>query len=209
MPASPLKLAVLLSGGGRSLQNLIDRIDAGTLEAEIVLVIASNESAGGLQRAESAGLPAHVVSRKSYDHAEDFAIRVFSLLRESKADLVCLAGFLSLLPIPDDFEHRVLNIHPALLPSFGGRGMYGMKVHAAVLEHGCKVTGCTVHFADNTYDTGPILVQRCCEVSEDDTPDTLADRVFAEECEAYPEAIRLIAHGRVRIENRRTIIVPA
>ena len=206
MPASPLKLAVLLSGGGRSLQNLIDRIAAGTLDAEIVLVLASNDSAGGLQRAESAGIPAHVVSRKAYADAEDFAMRVFSLVRESRADLVCLAGFLSLLPIPDDFLGRVLNIHPALLPSFGGKGMYGNKVHRAVLEHGCKVSGCTVHFADNTYDTGPILVQRCCEVREDDTADTLAARVFAEECEAYPQAIKLIAAGRVRIEGRRTRI---
>ncbi|MFW5682693.1 MAG: phosphoribosylglycinamide formyltransferase [Phycisphaeraceae bacterium] len=206
MPASPLKLAVLLSGGGRSLQNLIDRIDAGTLDAEIVLVLASNASAGGLQRAEAAGIPAHVVSRKAYADADDFAMRVFSLIREAKADLVCLAGFLSLLPIPDDFAGRVLNIHPALLPSFGGKGMYGPKVHAAVLDHGCKVSGCTVHLADNAYDTGPIVVQRCCTVAEDDTPDTLAARVFAEECEAYPEAIRLIAENRVRIDGRRTRI---
>ena len=206
MPASPLKLAVLLSGGGRSLQNLIDRIDACTLDAEIVLVLASNESAGGLQRAEAAGIPAHVVSRKAYADADDFALRVFAPIRESRADLVCLAGFLSLLPIPDDFLGRVLNIHPALLPSFGGKGMYGNKVHRAVLEHGCKVSGCTVHFADNSYDTGPIVVQRCCEVREDDTPDTLAARVFAEECEAYPQAIELIAADRVRIEGRRTRI---
>ena len=202
----PIRLAVLLSGGGRSLQNLADRIHAGTLPAELVAVIASNDTAGGLDRAHTLRIPAYVVPRKAFDSAEDFSMRVFSLVRDAGADLVCLAGYLSLLPIPDDFAHRVINIHPALLPSFGGKGMYGDKVHAAVLEHGCKVTGCTVHFADNTYDTGPILLQRCCPVQDDDDVKTLAARVFAEECEAYPEAIHLIAEGRVSIENGLTRI---
>ena len=209
MPESPLKLAVLLSGSGRSLQNLIDRIDTGTLDAEIVQVIASNEQAGGLRRAEAAGLPGYAVVRRDYATAEDYAERVFSLIRESRADLVCLAGFLSLLAIPSDFAQRVLNIHPALLPAFGGPGMYGQRVHKAVLEHGCKVSGCTVHLADQSYDTGPILVQRCCEVKEDDTAETLAARVFEQECEAYPQAIGLIAENRVTVEGRRARIASA
>src|SRR4029453_6931345 len=121
----------------------------------------------------------------------------------SGAALVCMAGFLQLLPIPDDYYHRVLNIHPALLPAFGGKGMYGRRVHEAVLAAGVKVTGCTVHFADDSYDTGPILVQRCVPVKEGDDADALAARVFEAECEAYPEAIRLIASDRVTIQGRR------
>jgi phosphoribosylglycinamide formyltransferase-1 len=117
-----------------------------------------------------------------------------------------MAGWLHLLPIPNDFRYRVLNIHPALLPSFGGKGMYGHHVHEAVLAYGAKVSGCTVHYADDTYDTGPILVQKCVPVLEGDTPTSLAARVFEAECEAYPEAIELIAEGRVTIEGRRAVI---
>jgi folate-dependent phosphoribosylglycinamide formyltransferase PurN len=127
-------------------------------------------------------------------------------VRQFDPQLVCLAGWLHLLPIPPDFHQRVLNIHPALLPAFGGKGMYGHHVHEAVLSYGAKVSGCTVHFADNTYDTGPILVQRCVPVLDGDTPDALAARVFAAECEAYPEAIRLMAEGRVKVEGRRVIV---
>jgi len=113
---------------------------------------------------------------------------------------------LHLLPIPADFRHRVLNVHPSLLPAFGGKGMYGYHVHAAVLAYGARVTGCTVHFADETYDTGPILVQRCVPVKDGDGPDTLAARVFQAECEAYPEAIRMVADGRVTVQGRRVVV---
>jgi phosphoribosylglycinamide formyltransferase 1 len=117
--------------------------------------------------------------------------------------LVCLAGFLQLLPIADDFLGRVMNVHPALLPAFGGKGYHGLRVHEAALEAGVKVSGCTVHFADNEYDHGPIILQRVVPVEEDDTPESLQARVFAQECEAYPEAITLFAQGRLRIEGRR------
>jgi folate-dependent phosphoribosylglycinamide formyltransferase PurN len=127
-------------------------------------------------------------------------------VRSFAPDLVCFAGWLHLLPIADDFRLKVLNIHPSLLPAFGGKGMYGHRVHEAVLAYGAKVSGCTVHYADDTYDTGPILVQKCVPVEEGDDPDTLAARVFTAECEAYPEAIRLIAAGRVRVEGRRVVI---
>jgi phosphoribosylglycinamide formyltransferase-1 len=127
-------------------------------------------------------------------------------VRSFTPDLVCLAGWLHLLPIPDDFRHRVLNIHPSLLPAFGGKGMYGRRVHEAVLAYGAKVSGCTVHFADDTYDTGPVLVQKCVPVLAGDDPDALAARVFAAECEAYPEAVGLVASGRVRVEGRRVVI---
>ncbi len=200
----PMRLAVLLSGSGTTMQHLAERINAGELDATISLVIASNERAGGIARAEALGLPAFVVPRKGYDDAADFSDHIFSLVREAGADLVCMAGFLSLLPIPDDYAHNVLNIHPALLPAFGGQGMYGHHVHEAVLAAGCKLTGCTVHFADQQYDRGPILVQRACPVRDDDTADTLAARVQAEERIAYPEAIRLIAQRRVTIEGGRT-----
>ena len=121
-----------------------------------------------------------------------FSETIFDLCRKADVDLVTLAGFLCHLEIPDDFAGRVMNIHPALIPAFCGKGMYGEKVHAAVLERGCKVSGCTVHFADNEYDHGPIILQRAVPVLDDDTPDTLAARVFEQECEAYPEAIRLL-----------------
>ena len=153
--------------------------------------------------AKRAGIPVDVSSRA---RSPQFAEEVWSAVRAFAPDLVCFAGWLHLLPIPADFRHKVLNIHPALLPAFGGKGMYGHHVHEAVLAYGAKVSGCTVHFADDTYDTGPILVQKCVPVKERDDPDTLAARVFAAECEAYPEAIRLIASGRVTVEGRRVIV---
>jgi phosphoribosylglycinamide formyltransferase-1 len=207
-PKPPIRLAVLLSGNGTTLQNLTDRIADGRLAAKIVQVIATKPSAFGVERARQAGLPVDVVERRSFPDTAAFSTAIFDRCRSAGADLVCLAGFLQLLRIPDDFTHRVLNIHPALLPAFGGKGMYGHHVHEAVLASGAKVSGCTVHFADNEYDHGPIVFQQTVEVRDDDTPDTLAARVFAEECEAYPEAIRLYAAGRLRVENRRVVLQP-
>jgi formyltetrahydrofolate-dependent phosphoribosylglycinamide formyltransferase len=199
----PICLVALVSGGGTTLQNLIDRIADGRLAARIVGVISSRADAFGVERAKRAGLSVVFVERKS---GGAFAQQVWAAVRAFDPQLVCLAGWLHLLPIPDDFRHRVLNVHPALLPAFGGKGMYGHRVHEAVLAYGAKVSGCTVHFADDTYDTGPILVQRCVPVKEGDDPDTLAARVFQAECEAYPEAIKLIADGRVTVQGRRVVI---
>jgi phosphoribosylglycinamide formyltransferase-1 len=201
--SEPLRIVALVSGGGTTLQNLIDRIAAGGLPAHIAGVVASRADAFGLTRAQRAGIPTAVVDKPK---RPAFAAEVWDAVRAFEPRLVCLAGWLHLLPIPDDFRHRVLNIHPSLLPAFGGKGMYGHRVHAAVLEYGAKVSGCTVHFADDTYDTGPVVAQRCVPVLEGDTPDSLAARVFAAECEAYPEAIRLIAEGRVRVEGRRAVV---
>jgi formyltetrahydrofolate-dependent phosphoribosylglycinamide formyltransferase len=198
---------VLLSGGGTTLQNLLDRGAAGRLPAEVVLVVANRHDAFGLERARRAGIPAAVVERSECASRDEFGRRIFDLCRGARADLVCLAGFLQLLPIPDDFAGRVMNIHPALIPAFCGKGYYGHRVHEAVLEAGVKVSGCTVHFADNVYDHGQIIVQRAVPVLDDDTPDTLAARVFAQECEAYPEAIRLFAEGRLRVEGRRVRVL--
>lgn len=198
----PLKLAVFVSGGGTTLQNLLDRSSAGTLAAKVVLVVASRADAYGLERAELANMPTALIGRKSYADAAAFSAANFAAVRAAGAQLVCLAGYLQRLTIPPDFRHRVMNIHPSLLPAFGGPGMYGHHVHEAVLARGVKVSGCTVHFADDEYDSGPIIVQLTVPVLDVDTPDTLAERVFYAECEAYPEAIELFRQGRLRVEGR-------
>lgn len=193
---------MLLSGGGTTLANLTQKITAGELDAEVAVAISSNQKAYDKLMSRDLGVPTHLVTRKDHADTAAFSEAIFGIIREADVDLVCLAGFLCLLSIPDDFAYRVLNIHPALLPAFGGKGMYGHHVHEAVLQAGCKVSGCTVHFADQTYDTGPILVQRTCPVEFDDSPDTLAARVFEQECLAYPEAIRMITSGKLVIYDR-------
>jgi len=203
---SPVRLAVLLSGGGTTLQNLLDHIADGRLQAEVALVVSSRADAFGLTRAEQAGVPTAVVGPRNYASGEQFSHRIFDLCRHARADLVCLAGFLQLIRIPNDFQARVMNIHPSLIPAFCGKGFYGQHVHEAALAYGVKISGCTVHFADNAYDHGPIILQRTVPVLDDDTPETLAARVFVEECQAYPEAIRRFAEGRLRLEGRRVRI---
>jgi phosphoribosylglycinamide formyltransferase 1 len=198
-----IRLAVLLSGSGTTLQNLLDQSAVGRLSAQVVCVVSSRADAFGLNRARNAGLPAFVVERKACASREEFGRRIFDHCRAAGAELVCMAGFLQLVPIPADFALRVLNIHPSLIPAFCGKGYHGQHVHQAVLDAGVKITGCTVHFADNEYDHGPIVLQRAVAVHDDDTAETLAARVFAEECEAYPEAIRLFAAGQLRVEGRR------
>lgn len=208
MGSSPLNLAVLVSGSGTTLQNLIDEIAAGRLDANIKLVIGSRPGLVGLERARKAGLDHVVVDRGAFTSCSDFSKRVFDLCAQAGADLVCLAGWLCLLEVPAQFGGRVMNIHPALLPSFGGQGMYGRRVHEAVLAHGCKVSGCTVHFVDAGYDSGPIIIQRTCPVLEDDTAESLARRVFEEEKIAYPQAIRLFQQKKLRIDGRRARVLP-
>ncbi|HEV3440901.1 MAG TPA: phosphoribosylglycinamide formyltransferase [Gemmata sp.] len=204
---TPIRLVTLISGGGTTLQNLIDRIAMGTLDAKIVGVVSSRADVLGVERAKRAGLSVSVVASGGHELASGGrADRVWTAIRSFNPDLVCFTGWLHLLPIPEEFRQKVLNIHPSLLPAFGGKGMYGHHVHEAVLAYGAKVSGCTVHFADDTYDTGPILVQKCVPVKEGDNADTLAARVFQAECEAYPEAINLIAAGRVTVQDRRVII---
>ncbi len=200
----PARLAVLISGGGTTLANLLDHIRQGEFDAEIPVVICSNRKAQAAVAAKDLGLRVELVERKTFDSTEAFSEAVFAHIRDAGADLICLAGFLSLLAIPDDYAQRILNIHPALLPAFGGKGMHGRHVHEAVLNAGVKITGCTVHFADQTYDTGPIVLQRICAVRDNDTPDTLAARVFEQECLAYPDAVRRVLAGQVRIVGRVT-----
>ena len=205
----PIRLAVLISGGGTTLQNLVDRINDDRLNAEVALVIASQSDCGGVQKAAAAGIACEVVARRDFQSVGEFSDAIFEHCRAASIDLVVLGGFLSLIHIPGDFEFRVTNIHPSLIPAFCGQGFYGHKVHEAVLDRGAKVSGCTVHFADNQYDHGPIIVQRSVAVGEDDTPDRLASRVFEQECEAYPEAIQLYADGRLEVTHRRVRIVDA
>jgi formyltetrahydrofolate-dependent phosphoribosylglycinamide formyltransferase len=190
------------------LQSLLDRIADGRLNAQVVAVISNNADAFGLERARRAQIPAFAVERKQAGSLAEFSRRIFAHCREAKAELVCLAGFLQLIEVPDDFLGRVMNIHPALIPAFCGKGFYGHHVHEAVIASGVKVTGCTLHFADNEYDHGPIIMQRPVPVLDDDTPQTLGARVFAAECELYPEAIRLFAERRLKIEGRRVRILP-
>jgi len=204
----PLKLAVLISGGGTTLRNLLEKIAAGALNAQVRLVVSSSPSARGIRFAEQAGVPHLVVERKAFDSDEAFSQVIFEKCRESATDVVVLGGFLKRLVLPPEFTHRVTNIHPALIPAFCGQGYYGHHVHEAVLDYGAKLSGCTVHFADNQYDHGPVILQKAVPVLDGDTRETLAARVFEAECQAYPEALQLIAEGRVRVEGRRVRISP-
>ena len=204
-----LKLAVLLSGSGRTLENVQQAILAGRLSARVVVVVSSKSAAYGLVRARQHGLDAVVVPRRDYPDLQAFNDAINAVLARYPIDLVILAGFLSLYQPPPALIGRVMNIHPALLPAFGGRGLYGERVHRAVLESGVKLSGCTVHFADACYDHGPIILQAAVPVDDDDTVESLAARVFAAECELYPQAIQLCAENRLCIEGRRVRILPA
>ena len=207
MALSPLPIAVLISGSGRTLRNLIERIAQGRLDVEIRLVVSSHARAGGLRYAEEAGIPTKTVRRGSCVDAEAFRDEIFAACRQARVRLVVMAGFVKHLPIPADFRLRVINIHPALIPAFCGQGYYGHRVHEAVLQYGVKVTGCTIHFVDDQYDHGPIILQQVVPVRDDDTPQTLADRVFAAECEAYPKVLQLLAHGQIRVAGRKVACV--
>lgn len=205
----PVRLAVLLSGNGTTLQNFMDRIGDGRLNAEIAVVIASRADAGGLQRAQRAGIPAVVVARKEFATTDAFNDALHEALARYSFDLILLAGFLSQFQLRGLYTQRVMNIHPALIPAFCGKGFYGEKVHHAVLEAGVKVSGCTVHFADDEYDRGPIILQGCVPVLDDDTTTALAERVHELENELYPQAVRLFAEGRLQVVDRRVHILPA
>lgn len=191
------RLGILISGGGTTLQNVAEQIGAGKLDASIGIVIASNPTCFGITRARNLELPVVVITRKDAGSLEAFSDKIAAALRHHRIDLALMAGFLSLWTIPPDFRNRVMNIHPALLPRHGGKGMHGHHVHEAVLAAGDKESGCTVHFADNTYDTGPIILQRKVPVLPGDSADALAARVFEQECLAYPEAIRRFIAGEI------------
>lgn len=196
MTIRPITTAVLISGGGTTLKNLIDRQLQFGLPVDFRLVISSKASAGGIAHAQAAAIPTRVLAKRQFPDAESHSHAVFGAIREAGCELVVMGGYLEHLLIPSDFENRVINIHPSLIPAFCGKGMYGLRVHEAAIRFGVKVSGCTVHFVDNQYDHGPILLQRTCPVLESDTPESLQKRVFALECDALPDAIWEIAKQR-------------
>ena len=201
-----MKAAVLVSGGGTNLQAIIDSIREGTItDVQISLVLSNNKNAYALERAKAAGIPARAISPKDYGTRQQFNDALLSAVQESGAQLVVLAGFLCVIPpeMVEAYPNRIINIHPALIPSFCGKGMYGIRPHEAALARGVKVSGATVHLVNENYDEGPILLQKCVDILPDDTPEVLQKRIM-KECEQVilPKAISLFAEGKVEIKNK-------
>lgn len=205
-----LRIAVMVSGGGTNLQAIIDGVKDGTItNTEIVGVISNNRNAYALKRAEGNGIPSLCVSPKDYETREIFNEKLLEAVDGLQPDLIVLAGFLVVIPpaMIQKYRNRMINIHPSLIPSFCGKGYYGLKVHEAALERGVKVVGATVHFVDEGTDTGPIILQKAVEVEQGDTPEVLQRRVMEQaEWKILPRAIDLIANGRVRVEGNKTVI---
>ena len=201
-----LRIAVLVSGGGSNLQAIIDGVKDGSLDCEIKYVIADSEKAYGLERARINGIEAISFDRKEYKR--EISNKILELIK-NKVDLIVLAGYLSILDgeILKEFRNRIINIHPSLIPSFCGGGMYGIKVHEAAIKKGVKYSGCTVHFVNEEVDGGEILLQKVVPVLEEDTPKDLQERILIEEHRILPEAIKLISEGKVKIENGRCYLV--
>jgi phosphoribosylglycinamide formyltransferase-1 len=202
-----IKIAVLVSGRGTNLQAIIDACENGYIPGKVVCVISNIENVYALERAKKHNIPNFVISHKNYRNREDFEKALIKKLEEYQPDLICLAGFMRILSsyFVNYYKYKIMNIHPALLPAF--KGLYGEKVHQAVIESGAKFSGCTVHFVTEEVDSGPIIIQRIVPVEDDDTPDRLAERVLKEEHIAYPMAIRLFAEGRLKIEGKRVKIL--
>lgn len=205
-----LKIAFMASGNGTLFETLATKCQSGELNADAVLLISSDANAPVIQRATRLQVPSAVIERKQFATSDEFANVLLGALREYGANLICLAGYLKLVPpeVVRAFHHRMLNIHPALLPAFGGKGMYGRRVHEAVVSRGVRISGATVHVVDEQFDHGPIVLQRAVFVRQDDTPDTLAERVHAIEHDLYTDAVRLFCDDRIRIENQRVTILP-
>ncbi|WP_146455112.1 phosphoribosylglycinamide formyltransferase [Rubripirellula tenax] len=201
-----MPVAVFLSGGGRTLENLIVHRDQHGLPIDLRLVISSSAKVRGVEVARAAGIPTQVILKSQFPSDEAYCQAMFDPCRGAGATWVVMAGFLKHVLVPADFANRVINIHPSLLPAFGGPGMYGDRVHAAAIARGVQISGCTVHFVDNLYDNGPIILQKSCPVKPDDTPDSLAARVFDVECETLPAAIKKLAvdaRTQSRSDDRR------
>lgn len=201
-----LNIAVLVSGGGTNLQSIIDGIKSGFLSnVNIKYVISDRSGVYAIERASKEGIETVVLDRKIYK--KDLSDKVFQYIKD-KVDLIVLAGYLSIIsePLISEFKNRIINIHPSLIPSFCGKGMYGLKVHEAAINYGVKFSGCTVHFVDENTDTGAIILQRIVKVKNEDTPEELQGRILREEHEALPLAIKLISEGKVVVEERKVII---
>jgi phosphoribosylglycinamide formyltransferase-1 len=203
--SDPFQIAVLISGGGTTLQNLIEKRRLGKLLPEIRLVVSSRPAAAGLQFASAAGIDCRVFDHRQFFDAVSLSTQVFDACRLANIDLVVMGGFLRQLAIPHDYKNRVVNIHPSLIPAFCGRGMYGLRVHQAVVDARAPVSGCTVHFVDNEYDHGPIIAQKSVAV-DGLAAEALQKKVFAAECELYPQVINAIARGEVQVQGDEVIV---
>ena len=203
---SKLPIVVMISGGGTTLRNLIEVQRRGELDVEFCGVISNRSQITGVQIAHDSGIDVAVFPRKKYGSDQIYSDIVFNQVRQWGAQLVVMGGFLQHILIPNDFALRTINIHPSLIPSFSGHGFYGQHVHEAAIEYGVKLSGCTVHFVDNQFDHGPVIAQKSCPVTADDTWQTLQKRVFQLECELLPEVIQHFAKNRVRIEGRKVWI---
>lgn len=203
------RIAVLCSGGGSNLQAIIDSVEAGKIDGEIVLVLANASKAYALERAKNHGIPCEFVSKKQAGSSEAFNDILLEKLQQAKADLVVLAGYLPIVgaQIVRAFPHRIINIHPALIPSFCGVGMYGHYVHEAVLAYGAKISGATTHFVDEEVDHGGVIMQKSVPVLEGDTPETLAARVLTVEHEILPETVRLFCAGKLGVDGRHVHVL--
>lgn len=202
---APLRLAVFASGGGSNLQSILDAVERGALPLTVALCLSNTAKAGALDRARRHSIPAVVLKPRAFETEEAYVEALMTVLDEHAVNFIALAGYLRKIPaaVVKAFRGRMLNIHPALLPAFGGHGLYGRRVHEAVLAYGARWSGATVHLVDEEYDTGPIVLQTPVPVEPGDTPETLAARVLRVEHQVYPEALRLFAEGRVTVEGRR------
>lgn len=203
-----INIGVLISGSGTNLQSIVDEIKKGKISGRIRVVISNRKDAYGLIRAKKAGIEALYIDKKKFDSEEEFNRKIIEELSKREVELVVLAGYLSILSeeFIEKYKGRIINIHPSLIPSFCGKGCYGDRVHRMVLDRGVKLTGATVHFVDEGTDTGPIILQRAVEVKEDDTVESLKERVLKVEHQLLPEAIRLFCEGRLAIEGRKVRI---
>ena len=195
-------IAVLLSGSGRTLENILNTID----DINVEVVISSKNNVRGLEIAKKYNIESYVVKRNEYNSTREFSSQIDNILEGYQFSLIIMAGFLNLYDYPDKYNNKIMNIHPALIPAFCGKGYYGMKVHRAVHNKGVKITGCTVHFVDKKYDNGPIIIQKAVSIKADDTPEDIAKKVFNKECEAYPEAIRLFFNNQLMISGNKVYI---
>lgn len=208
MSGHTIRLTVFASGGGTNFQSIIDAVESGFLTAEIALLVASRPDAGALNRAARHGIPAEVITPEQFPSEPAYTEALLDLLQRYGTDLIALAGYMKKIPVDvvRAYHNRMLNVHPSLLPAFGGQGMYGRRVHQAVLDYGARWTGATIHIVDEEYDNGPIVLQEPVRVEQDDTAETLARRVLEVEHRLYPEAIRLFAQGLISIKGRHVRI---
>jgi len=203
-----LKVAVFASGRGSNFASILDAVKSNRLHVSIELLLTNNPEAGVLAIARESNIPGIIISRGSFESREEFLDTMLSALKNHGIEMIVLAGYMKKIPpeVISQYSNRILNIHPALLPSFGGKGMFGHHVHEAVLQTGCKVTGVTVHIVDEVYDRGPIVAQSCVPVHDDDTVESLAVRVLKTEHRLYPEVVQLFAEGRVHVKGRRVTV---